>query len=48
MKENGHIDKNTFDYLKPDKPKVGRFYLKQEWSPKEGGSWIPLFGVFQM
>ena len=27
MKENGHIDKNTFDYLKPDKPKVGRFYL---------------------
>ena len=27
MKENGHIDKNIFDYLKPDKPKVGRFYL---------------------
>ena len=27
MKENGHIDKNTFDYLKPDKPKAGRFYL---------------------
>jgi hypothetical protein len=27
MKENSHIDKNTFDYLKPDKPKVGRFYL---------------------
>ena len=27
MKENGHIDKNTFDYLKPDQPKVGRFYL---------------------
>ena len=26
MKENSHIDKNTFDYLKPDKPKVGRFY----------------------
>jgi hypothetical protein len=25
--ENSHIDKNTFDYLKPDKPKVGRFYL---------------------
>ena len=24
---NSHIDKNTFDYLKPDKPKVGRFYL---------------------
>jgi hypothetical protein len=20
MKENSHIDKNTFDYLKPDKP----------------------------
>ena len=27
MKENSHIDKNTFDYLKPDKPQVGRFYL---------------------
>ena len=27
MKENSHIDQNTFDYLKPDKPKVGRFYL---------------------
>jgi hypothetical protein len=27
MKENSHIEKNTFDYLKPDKPKVGRFYL---------------------
>ena len=27
MKENIHIDNNTFDYLKPDKPKVGRFYL---------------------
>jgi hypothetical protein len=27
MKENSHIDKNTFDYLKPDKPKVGRFFL---------------------
>ena len=27
MKENSHIDKNTFHYLKPDKPKVGRFYL---------------------
>jgi hypothetical protein len=27
MKENGHINKNTFNYLKPDKPKVGRFYL---------------------
>ena len=25
--ENSHIDKNTFDYLKPDKPKAGRFYL---------------------
>jgi hypothetical protein len=22
MKENGHIDKNTFDYLKPDKAKA--------------------------
>jgi hypothetical protein len=27
MKENSHIAKNTFDYLKPDKPKAGRFYL---------------------
>jgi hypothetical protein len=27
MTENSHIDKNTFDYLKPDKPKSGRFYL---------------------
>jgi len=27
MKENSHIDKNTFDYLKSDKPKAGRFYL---------------------
>ena len=27
MKENSYIDKNTFDYLKPDKLKVGRFYL---------------------
>ena len=27
MKENSHIDKTTFDYLKPDKPKAGRFYL---------------------
>jgi hypothetical protein len=27
MKENSHIDKNTFDYLKPVKPKAGRFYL---------------------
>ena len=27
MKENSHIDKNTFDYLKPDKPKARRFYL---------------------
>jgi hypothetical protein len=27
MKENSHIDKNTFDYLKRDKPKAGRFYL---------------------
>jgi hypothetical protein len=27
MKENSHIDKNTFDYLKPNKPKAGRFYL---------------------
>jgi len=25
MKENSHIDKNT--YLKPDKPKAGRLYL---------------------
>ena len=25
--ENSHIDKNTFHYLKPDKPKAGRFYL---------------------
>jgi hypothetical protein len=25
--ENSHIDKNTFDFLKPDKPKAGRFYL---------------------
>ena len=27
MKENSHIDKSTFDYLKPDKPKARRFYL---------------------
>jgi hypothetical protein len=27
MKENSHIDKSTFDYLKPDKPKAVRFYL---------------------
>jgi hypothetical protein len=27
MKENSHIEKNTFDYFKPDKPKAGRFYL---------------------
>jgi hypothetical protein len=27
MKENSHIDKNTFDYLKPHKPKVGHFFL---------------------
>ena len=27
MNENSHIDKNTFDYLKLDKPKAGRFYL---------------------
>jgi hypothetical protein len=27
MKGNSHIDKTTFDYLKPDKPKAGRFYL---------------------
>jgi hypothetical protein len=27
MKENSHIHKNTFDYLKPDKPKARRFYL---------------------
>ena len=27
MKENSHIAKNTFDYLKPNKPKAGRFYL---------------------
>jgi hypothetical protein len=27
IKENSHIGKNTFDYLKPDKPKAGRFYL---------------------
>ena len=27
MKQNSHIDKNTFDYLKPDKPKAGRFYI---------------------
>ena len=26
MKENSHIDKNTFNYLKPNKPKDGRFY----------------------
>jgi hypothetical protein len=26
MKENSHIGKNTFDYLKPDKPKAGHFY----------------------
>jgi hypothetical protein len=25
--ENSHIEKNIFDYLKPDKPKAGRFYL---------------------
>ena len=25
MKTNGHIHKNTFDYLKPDKPKAGHF-----------------------
>jgi hypothetical protein len=24
MKENNHIEKNTFYYLKPDKPKAGR------------------------
>ena len=30
MKENSHIDKNTFDYLKPDKPKADAsiHYLK--------------------
>jgi hypothetical protein len=30
MKENSHNDKNTFDYLKPDKPKADAFiyYLK--------------------
>ena len=27
MKENSHIDKKTFDYLKSDKPKAERFYL---------------------
>ena len=27
MKENSHIAKTIFDYLKPDKPKAGRFYL---------------------
>jgi DNA modification methylase len=25
--ENSHIEKNIFDYLKPDKPKARRFYL---------------------
>ena len=25
MKENSHIDKNIFDYLKPDKPKAGPY-----------------------
>ena len=24
---DSHVDKNAFDYLKPDKPKAGRFYL---------------------
>ena len=27
MKENSLIDNDTFDYLKPDKPKAGRLYL---------------------
>ena len=27
MQENSLIDNDTFDYLKPDKPKAGRFYL---------------------
>jgi hypothetical protein len=27
MNETSHIDNDTFDYLKPDKPKAGRFYL---------------------
>jgi hypothetical protein len=27
IKANSHIGKNTFDYLKPDNPKAGRFYL---------------------
>ena len=40
MKENSHIDKNTFDYLKPDKPKAGRFYLKFIKSTNPGD---PLF-----
>ena len=26
MKENSHIDKNTFHFLKPNKTKAGRFY----------------------
>jgi hypothetical protein len=27
MKEYGYIDRDTFGYLKPDKPTSGRFYL---------------------
>jgi hypothetical protein len=42
MRENSHIDKNTFDYLKPDKPKVGPsiYYLKLIKSTAPGD---PLF-----
>jgi hypothetical protein len=33
MKENSHIDKKTFDYVKSDKPKAERFYLLPKTNP---------------
>jgi hypothetical protein len=42
MREYSHIDKNTFDYLKPDKRKAGPsiYYLKLTNSTTPGD---PLF-----
>jgi hypothetical protein len=49
MKENSHIDKNTFDYLKPDKPKVyaSIYYLQFIKSTTPGDPLFQQMGTLQ-
>jgi hypothetical protein len=47
MKENSHIHKNTFDYLKPDKPKASIYYIKFIKSTTPGDPFFQQIGTPQ-